>query len=123
MAGKSSKRQALSLFFWKRIRRSVTQKTASVFVLARFECWIQPATSSAPARIARYYPRLFARVAVTLPLNLFENLSKILARWVLHRREIHVGLELLEPQHLADRQNVPVVEIRGTRGGKCTAVA
>jgi hypothetical protein len=66
--------------------------------------------------------RLFARIAVTLPLNLLQNLSNVVARWILHRREIHVGLELLEPQHLADRQNVPVVEIRGTRGGKCTAV-
>src|SRR5437016_12796209 len=68
-------------------------------------------------------PRLLARVMLTLLFHLCQDLTEVVARRILHRRERHVGLELLQPQHLADGQDVPVVEIRRTRGGQCTAVA
>src|SRR6266853_2041718 len=88
-----------------------------------------PRTAGAPGWGARSgintrpSPRSFARVTVTLLLDLVQDLTEVVARRILHRRERHVGLELLQPQHLADGQDVPVVEIRGTRGGQCTAVA
>src|SRR2546425_1468720 len=61
--------------------------------------------------------RSLARVTVPLPLDLFQDLSEVVARWILHRRERDVGFELLEPQQLADGQHVPVVEGGGAGGG------
>ena len=60
--------------------------------------------------------RLLARVPLTL-LELLHDLIEVVARRILHRRERLVGLELLEPQRLADGQQVPVVYVsRGRRG-------
>src|SRR6185295_3026185 len=67
--------------------------------------------------------RSFARVTVPLLLDLLNDLREIVARRILHRRERHVGLELLEPQHLPDRQHVPVVEVGRAGGGKVTPIA
>jgi hypothetical protein len=44
-----------------------------------------------------------------------QNLIEVVACRVLHRRELLVGLKLFQPQQLTDRQDIPVVEIRGTR--------
>src|SRR5882762_9039741 len=68
-------------------------------------------------------PRSFARVTVTVLLDLLQDLIEVVARRILHGRERLVGLELLQPQHLADGQDVPVVDVRATRGVKCAAVA
>ena len=48
-------------------------------------------------------------------LHLLHDLRQIVGRGILHRRERDVGLELLQPQRLADRQHVPVVDIGGRR--------
>ena len=54
--------------------------------------------------------RLLARVARHL-LELLQDLVEVIACRILHRRERLVGLELREPQRLADRQQVPIVYV------------
>src|SRR5882724_6212700 len=53
---------------------------------------------------------LLARVPLTL-LELFHDLIQVVARWILKRGELLVGFQLLEPQDLADGQQVPVVYV------------
>src|SRR6185312_1669200 len=48
-------------------------------------------------------------------LDLLHHLFEVVARRVLHRRELLVGLKLLQPQRLADRQHVPIVDVGGGR--------
>jgi len=70
--------------------------------------------------------RLLARIRRSLP-DLLGDLIQVPARWVLKWRELFVALELLEPQLLADGQNVPVIypsrdgpsERTGVRKGSC----
>src|SRR4030095_4986623 len=61
------------------------------------------------------------------PCHLFpylrENLGEAVGRRGLQRRERTIGLEFLQPQRLADRNDVPVVDISGVRSGKCAALA
>src|SRR5215813_8293524 len=60
--------------------------------------------------------RLLAWVRRSLP-DLLGDLIQVPARWVLKWRELFVALQLLEPQLLADGQNVPVVYPRRDRPG------
>ena len=48
-------------------------------------------------------------------LDLLHHLVEVVARRVLHRRELLVGLKLLQPQRLADWQHVPIVDVGGGR--------
>src|SRR5262249_16851181 len=67
--------------------------------------------------------RSFARVMVTLLLDHLYDRAEIVACRVLHGRELLIGFELPQPQHLADWQDVPVVDIGVARGGQGTADA
>src|SRR4029453_7983890 len=58
-------------------------------------------------------PSVLACMALLL-LNLLQNLIEVVARRILHWRERHIGFELFQPQHLADRQDVPIVKIAST---------
>src|SRR6266566_3951614 len=59
---------------------------------------------------------------VVLPiLELLHNLVQVIARRILHRRVLLVGLELLQPQHLADGEQVPVVYVSRDRPGERAA--
>src|SRR5215471_3312084 len=65
-----------------------------------------------PKRAAR--ERTIASVLLSRSLHgleLVHDLAQVVAGRVLHRRELLVGLELLEPQGLPDRQKVPVVDV------------
>src|SRR5262245_26583842 len=46
-----------------------------------------------------------------LILDLLNHLLEVVTRRVLHGRELHIGLEFLEPQRLADREHVPVIDV------------
>ena len=48
-------------------------------------------------------------------LDLLQDLIEVVARRVLHRRELLVGFQLLQPQRLADWQHVPIVDVGGGR--------
>src|SRR3984893_19439711 len=63
---------------------------------------------------------LLARVPLTL-LELFHDLIQVVARRILKRGELLVGFQLLEPQHLADGQQVPVVYVSADRPGERAA--
>ena len=54
---------------------------------------------------------LLARVSSDF-LSSIHDLGQVVARRILHRRVLLVGLELLQPQRLADGQHVPVVDDR-----------
>src|SRR5882672_7282714 len=64
--------------------------------------------------------KLLARVPLTL-LELFHDLIQVVARRILKRGELLVGFQLLEPQHLADGQQVPVVYVSRNRPGERAA--
>src|SRR5207249_7186775 len=64
-----------------------------------------------------FVSRLLGRVALPL-LELLHDLVQVIARRILHRRVLLVGLELLQPQHLADGQQVPVVYVSRDRPGE-----
>src|SRR5882757_561507 len=54
-------------------------------------------------------------------LDLLHHLVEVVARRVLHRRELLVGLKLLQPQRLADWQHVPIVDVgSGRRADRAT---
>src|SRR5262249_24817362 len=57
---------------------------------------------------------------VPAAFELVHHLREVVARWRLQRWERLEGLEPLEPQLLADRQHVPVVEVGG-RGSRNSA--
>src|SRR5258708_21110375 len=75
--------------------------------------------SASPARQASE-ARLLARVALTL-LELFHDLIQVVARRILKGGELLVGFQLLQPQHLADGQQVPVVYVSRDRSGERAA--
>lgn len=54
-----------------------------------------------------------------LVLDLLEYLIQVVGLGALHRRVLSVGFKFLQPQNLAERNNVPVVEIRSNWSGKC----
>ena len=54
--------------------------------------------------------------------DLHQN-CEVVARRRLQRRELLVGLELLQPQQLADGQHVPVVQISGARAARAPPIA
>jgi len=56
-------------------------------------------------------------------LHLRENLSQAVRRRGLQRWERPVGLELLQPQRLADGNDVPIIDIGGYGSCKCAALA
>src|SRR5262249_45802035 len=93
--------------------------------LARCKC---PASSIGksgrrPARPLRVRG-LFAGRAAGLHLpDLCHDLVKIVAGWVLHRREVDVGLKLLQPQRLADGQKIPVVNVGSGSSSESAGVA
>src|SRR5262245_49358051 len=73
----------------------------------------------APIAERPYYPQaseLLAWVRRSFP-DLLRDLLQVPARRVLKRRELFLALELLEPQLLADGQNVPVVYPSRNRPG------
>src|ERR1700736_4357221 len=63
---------------------------------------------------------LLARVALTLP-ELFHDLIQVVARRILKRGDLLVGFQLLQPQHLPDGQQVPVVDVGRDRPGERAA--
>src|SRR6266508_6953000 len=63
---------------------------------------------------------LLARVHRCL-LELCDDLIQVVARRILKRGELLVGLELPEPQRLADGQQVPVVDVGRDRSGERAA--
>src|SRR3954449_8758908 len=65
---------------------------------------------------------LLARVRVCTLLDLVQDLAEVVTSWILHWRKRLVGLELLQPQQLANGQEVPVVEIGRAWGCQRTAV-
>src|SRR6266536_3873077 len=86
---------------------------------------VLPNGSGRPLRAARgnlHAPvsRSLGRVVLPL-LELLHNLVQVIARRILHRRVSLVGLELLQPQHLADGQQVPVVYVSRDRPGERAA--
>src|ERR1700730_929892 len=72
------------------------------------------------ARITCKHPRLLARVPLTL-LELFHDLIQVVARRILKGGKLLVGFQLLQPQHLPDRQQVPVVYESRDRPGERAA--
>src|SRR5262245_18361255 len=72
--------------------------------------------------LGRFY-QVSVGPVLALLLHLLQDLIEVVARRVLHRPELLVGFELLEPQRLTYRQDVPVVEVGSTRGRKRTAHA
>src|SRR5262245_11724829 len=78
----------------------------------------------APIAERPYYPQaseLLAWVRRSFP-DLLRDLLQVPARRVLKGRKLFVALELLEPQQLADGQNVPVVYPSRDRPGDRTGV-
>ena len=66
--------------------------------------------------------QLFARVTARLHVpDLLNDLVQIVARRILQRREVDVGLELLQPQRLAHGQEVPVILVSGDSSGERSA--
>src|SRR6266478_8526004 len=63
---------------------------------------------------------LLARVPLTL-LELFHDLIQVVARRILKGGELLVGFQLLQPQHLPDGQQVPVVYVSADRPGERAA--
>src|SRR5947209_10250993 len=63
---------------------------------------------------------LLARGALTL-LELFHDLIQVVARRILKRGKLLVGFQLLQPQHLPDGQQVPVVYVSADRPGERAA--
>src|SRR5262249_59846156 len=62
---------------------------------------------------------LFARVTHILHVfDLLHDLIEIVARRILQRWEVDVGLKFLEPQRLAHGQEVPVILVSGDGPGK-----
>src|SRR4029078_5223571 len=56
------------------------------------------------------HSELLTRVPLAL-LELFHDLIQVVARRILKGRELFVGFQLLQPQHLPDGQQVPVVNV------------
>src|SRR6266487_1318254 len=88
-------------------------------------CYLLRGKRAAPFRAARGSPhapfsRSLGRVARHL-LELFHDLVQVVARRILHWRELLVRLELLQPQLLADGQQVPVVYVSRDRPGERAA--
>src|SRR5262245_40468647 len=83
-------------------------------------CWNESAGAHrwAPAKTRPL--RLLARVPRSVP-DLLDDLIKVPALGALKRRKRFVALQLLEPQLLADGQNVPVVYPRRDRPGDRTS--
>ena len=48
-----------------------------------------------------------------------DLLETVVGFRILHRWVRSVGLEFLQPEDLAERKNVPVVDISGNWSGKC----
>src|SRR5882724_7530282 len=71
-----------------------------------------------PAPPAR--SELLARVPLTL-LELFHDLIQVVARRILKGGKLPVGFQLLQPQHLPDGQQVPVVYVSAGRPGERAA--
>src|SRR5262249_26363378 len=63
---------------------------------------------------------LLARVCRCL-LELFHDLIQVVARCILKGRKLLVGFQLLQPQRLADGQQIPVVYISRDRPGERAA--
>src|SRR5258708_33777001 len=63
---------------------------------------------------------LLARVPLTL-LELFHDLIQVVARRILKGGELLVGFQLLQPQHLPDGQQIPVVYVSRDRPGEPAA--
>src|SRR5208337_595293 len=64
----------------------------------------------------KFFLRLFARTRRLLDLRL--DAPEVVGLRGLQRRELPVGLELLQPKQLADRQDIPIVDIGGQRAGQ-----
>src|SRR6476646_3604644 len=61
--------------------------------------------------------RLLAGVCHSVP-DLLGDLIEVPALWALEGRELLVAFELLEPELLAERQHVPVVDVGCHRPGE-----
>src|SRR5581483_3287347 len=59
-------------------------------------------------------------IATGLP-DLFLNLGQVVGFRALQRRELLVGFQLLQPEHLPDGQHVPIIDIRGYGTGERAA--
>src|SRR5262249_27575572 len=93
-------------------------------VQCNWRCRFGPKADIRRAPIAErpYYPQaseLLARVSRSVP-DLLDDLIQVPALGALKRRKLFVALKLLEPQLLAKRQHVPVVDISRNRPGDRT---
>jgi hypothetical protein len=55
--------------------------------------------------------------------DLIHDLSEIVARWSLHRRELFQAFEPFQPELLANRQHIPIVNISSRGSGERAANA
>src|SRR3954451_24556557 len=77
--------------------------------------WSPGAPREAPGPLHHAGRVTLVRRVRAAALELVHHLREVVARGRLHRRERLEGLEPLEPELLADRQQVPVVEEGGAR--------
>ena len=84
--------------------------------LLMFSIAKRASSDPADARTGRPPHSLAASVVTCLHApDLLHHLLQIVACRVLKRREVDVGLEMLQPQLLADGQDVPVIDVGGGR--------
>ena len=91
----------------------LNRKTRENLYARRFEAVRGRPLLGARIRFAQLFARATGRLHV---LNLLHDLLQVVAGRILQRREVDVGLKLLQPQRLADGQHVPVIDIGG--GGR-----
>ena len=80
-------------------------------------------TNALPSSLTRYVLVSIGASPRHLFLHLLENLGQAVGRRGLQRRVRPVGLEFLQPQRLADGNDVPVVDVGGHGSRKCAALA
>src|SRR5271169_5524557 len=98
--------------YWTRIRRAAFSHSPRVvtdFVLNRIRFYRTYRTRNLVAR-GTYMP--------CLP-DLLQDLTQVVRLGTLQRRKFDIRLEFLQPQDLADGQQVPVINISRNRTSKC----
>jgi hypothetical protein len=81
---------------------------------------VQPKCGTGALTVGHPSIKSLARVGRRF-FELVHHLIEVIARRILHRRELLVGFELLQPQRLADGQHVPVVDVRADRSSESAA--
>src|SRR5215211_5956432 len=94
---------------------------AKPIIRSLWNFWILRNRAAGPfGPAATFLVLLLARVPLTL-LELFHDLIQVVARRILKWGELLVGFQLLQPQHLPDGQQVPVVYVSADRPGERAA--